>query len=153
MDKETKSEVGNPTVDEIIVQGDHVHGWTTEVGNQNVWNKFDGFLSGVEDSIFSHCAEIALSIDVVDFIESVFDTELDKGISVSRIEYYSWIEVVTLNYLNEILMSSYDSQTTKAFSARVVTTLEYVRRALVVDPRTLLPKTESRPTTASAKSL
>ena len=153
MDKETKSEVGNPTVDEIIVQGDHVHGWTTEVGNQNVWNKFDGFLSGVEDSIFSHCAEIALSIDVVDFIESVFDTELDKGISVSRIEYYSWIEVVTLNYLNEILMSSYDSQTTKAFSARVVTTLEYERRALVVDPRTLLPKTESRPTTASAKSL
>ena len=106
MDKETKSEVGNPTVDEIIVQGDHVHGWTTEVGNQNVWNKFDGFLSGVEDSIFSHCAEIALSIDVVDFIESVFDTELDKGISVSRIEYYSWIEVITLNYLNEILMSS-----------------------------------------------
>ena len=153
MDKETKSEVGNPTVDEIIVQADHVHGWATEVGNQNIWNKFDGFLSGVEDSIFSHCAEIALSIDVVDFIESVFDTELDKGISVSRIEYYSWIEVVTLNYLNEILMSSYDSQTTKAFSARVVTTLEYVRRALVVDPRTLLPKTESRPTTASAKSL
>ena len=79
--------VGNPTVDEIIVQADHVHGWTTEVGNQNVWNKFDGFLSGVEDSIFSHCAEIALSIDVIDFVKSVFDTELDKSIGVSRINY------------------------------------------------------------------
>ena len=145
--------VGNPTVDEIIVQADHVHGWATEVGNQNIWNKFDGFLSGVKDSVLSHCAEIALSIDVVDFAESVFNAELDKSIGVSRINDYFQLYSVELNYLNEILMSSYDSQTTKAFSARVVTTLEYVRRALVVDPRTLLPKTESRPTTASAKSL
>ena len=79
---------GNPTVDEVIVKADHVHGWTTEVGNQNIWNKFDGFLSSVEDSVFSHCAEIALSIDMVDFIESVFNTELNKSISVSRINYY-----------------------------------------------------------------
>ena len=84
--------VGNPTVDEIIVQADHVHGWATEVGNQNIWNKFDGFLSGVKDSVLSHCAEIALSIDMVDFTESVFDTELNKSISVSKIEYYLWIE-------------------------------------------------------------
>ena len=149
----SKSEVENPTVDEVIVQADHVHGWATEIGNQNVWNEFDGFLGSVKDSVFSHCAEIALSVDVVDSVESVFDTELDKGISVSRMEFYSKLSDFTLNYLNEILMSSYDSQTTKAFSARVVTTLEYERRALVVDPRTLLPKTESRPTTASAKSL
>ena len=85
----SKSEVENPTVDEVIVQADHVHGWATEVGNQNVWNEFDGFLGGVKDSVFSHCAEIALSIDVVDCVESVFDTELDKGISVSRIQFYS----------------------------------------------------------------
>ena len=141
------------TMNEVIVQADHVHGWATEVGNQNIWNKFNGFFSGVKDSVFSHCAEIALSIDVVDFVESVFNTELNKGISVSRIQFYCRLENLTLNYLNEILMSSYDSQTTKAFSARVVTTLEYERRALVVDPRTWLPKTESRPTTASAKSL
>ena len=72
-------------MDEVIVQADHVHGWATEVGNQNVWNEFDGFLGGVKDSVFSHCAEIALSIDVVDCVESVFDTELNKGISISRI--------------------------------------------------------------------
>ena len=71
-------------MDEVIVQADHVHGWATEVGNQNVWNEFDGFLGSVKDSVFSHCAEIALSVDVVDCVESVFDTELDKGISISR---------------------------------------------------------------------
>ena len=71
-------------MDEVIVQADHVHGWTPEVGNQNVWNEFDGFLGGVKYSVFSHCAEIALSIYVVDSVESVFDTELDKGISISR---------------------------------------------------------------------
>ena len=83
--RKSKSEVGNPTVDEVIVQADHVHGWATEVGNQNVWNEFDGFLGSVKDSVFSHCAEITLSVDVVDCVESVFDTELDKGISISRI--------------------------------------------------------------------
>ena len=144
---------GNPTVDEVIVKADHVHGWTTEVGNQNIWNKFDGFLSGVENSVFAHCAEIALTINVIDFIEPVFDTKSDKSIGIPRINDFFRLKSFALDYLKEILMSSYDSQTTKAFSARVVTTLEYVRRALVVDPRTLLPKTESRPTTASAKSL
>ena len=72
-------------MDKVIVQADHVHGWATEVGNQNVWNEFDGFLGGIKDSVFSHCAEIALSVDVVDSIKSVFDSELDKGISISRI--------------------------------------------------------------------
>ena len=154
MDRSLSDPVLGLTVNEVIVQADHVHGWASEVGNQNVWEEFDSFFSGIEDSVLSHCAKIALSINVVDFVESVFNTELDEGVSISRIKIYflEHLEMLVI-YLKEILISSYDSQTTKAFSARVVTTLEYERSALVVDPRTWLPKTESRPTTASAKSL
>merc|ERR1719427_13402 len=50
-----------------------------------------------------------------------------------------------LAFLNEILISSYDSQTTNAFSATVVTMLEYERSIFVVDPSTLFPKTASSP--------
>ena len=72
------------TVNEIVVQADHVHCWSSEVGYQDVWEKFDSFFGSVENSIFSHCTEIALSINMVDFVKSVLDTELNESISISE---------------------------------------------------------------------
>ena len=86
------------TVNEIVVQADHVHCWSSEVGYQDVWEEFDSFFGGVENSILSHCAKVTLSINMVDFVKSVLDTELDEGISISKKYNLSWKQNSVLRF-------------------------------------------------------